>query len=38
MKEDLIEPEKVRTIQEVLYGFLLDEVINFNGEFMPIIG
>jgi hypothetical protein len=33
MKEDLIEPESVRAIQESLYGFLLDEVINPAGEF-----
>jgi hypothetical protein len=33
MKEDLIEPGKVRTIQEALGGFLLDEFINRNGEF-----
>ena len=28
MKENLIEPERIRTIQEAFYGFLLDEVIN----------
>ena len=33
MKEDLIEPERIRTIQESLCGFLLDEVINRKGEF-----
>jgi hypothetical protein len=33
MKEDLIEPERVRAIQESLCGFLLDEVINPVGEF-----
>jgi hypothetical protein len=33
MKEDLIELEKVRAIQEGLYGFMLNEVINPNGEF-----
>ena len=33
MKEDLIEPERIRAIQEALCGFLLDEVINLNGEF-----
>ena len=33
MKEDLIELERVRAIQEALCGFLLDEVINPNVEF-----
>ena len=33
MKEDLIEPARIRGIQESLYGFLLDEVINPKGEF-----
>ena len=33
MKEDLIEPERIRAIQEALCGFLLDEVINPKGEF-----
>ena len=33
MKENLIEPKRVRAIQEGLCGFLLDEVINPNGEF-----
>jgi len=33
MKEDLIEPERIRAIQESLRGFLLDEVINRKGEF-----
>jgi hypothetical protein len=33
MKEDLIEPERIRAIQESLYGFLMDEVINSAGEF-----
>ena len=33
MKEDLIELEKIRAIQESICGFLLDEVINPNGEF-----
>ena len=33
MKENLIEPERIRAIQEVLCGFLLDEVINSKGEF-----
>jgi len=33
MKEDLIELERIRAIQESLCGFLLDEVINRKGEF-----
>ena len=33
MKEDLIEPARIRAIQESLCGFLLDEVINPKGEF-----
>ena len=33
MKENLIETERIRAIQEGLCGFLLDEVINTNGEF-----
>ena len=33
MKENLIEPKKIRAIQEGLCGFLLDEVINPKGEF-----
>ena len=33
MKENLIESERIRAIQEGLCGFLLDEVINPNGEF-----
>ena len=33
MNEDLIEPERIRAIQESIGGFLLDEVINPNGEF-----
>ena len=33
MKEDLIEPVRIMAIQESLYGFLLDEVINPKGEF-----
>ena len=33
MKKNLIEPERIRAIQEALCGFLLDEVINPNGEF-----
>jgi len=33
MSEDLIEPERVKAVQEQLMGFLLDEVVNPNGEF-----
>ena len=33
MKENLIESERIRAIQEALCGFLLDEVINPKGEF-----
>ena len=33
MKEDLVEPARIRAIQESLNGFLLDEVINPKGEF-----
>ena len=33
MREDLIEQERIRAIQESICGFLLDEVINPNGEF-----
>ena len=33
MKENLIEPERIRAIQEALCEFLLDEVINPKGEF-----
>ena len=33
MKSNLIEPERIRAIQEALCGFLLDEVINPKGEF-----
>ena len=33
MKENLIEPERIRAIQEALCGFLLDEMINPKGEF-----
>ena len=33
MKEDLIEPERIRAIQELFCGFLLDKVINRKGEF-----
>ena len=33
MKNDLIQPERIKVIQESICGFLLDEVINPNGEF-----
>ena len=33
MAEALIEPEIIKAIQESIYEFLLDEVINPNGEF-----
>ena len=33
LKKNLIEPERIRAIQEALCGFLLDEVINPKGEF-----
>ena len=33
MKVNLIEPERIRAIQEALCGFLLDEMINPKGEF-----
>ena len=33
MKEDLIEPERIRAIEESLCGFLVEEVINRKGEF-----
>ncbi|RLM69144.1 hypothetical protein C2845_PM17G13160 [Panicum miliaceum] len=33
MKEELIEPERVRAVQEEICGFLLDEVINPKEEF-----
>ena len=33
MKEELLETEKIRAIQEQLSGFLLDEVVNPAGEF-----
>jgi hypothetical protein len=33
MKEELIEPERIRAIQEEICGFLLDQVINPEGEF-----
>ena len=33
MAEDLIQPERIKAIQESICGFLLDEVINPTGEF-----
>ena len=33
MVEDLIQPQRIKAIQESIYGFLLDKVINPNGEF-----
>ena len=33
MVEELIQPERIEAIQESICGFLLDEVINPNGEF-----
>ena len=33
MAESLIEPARIRAIQESLCGFLVDEVINQKGEF-----
>jgi len=33
MKEYLIEQKRIKAIQESIYGFLLNEVINPNGEF-----
>ena len=33
MKEDLIEPGRIRAIQESICGFLMNEVINPKGEF-----
>ena len=33
MNEDLIEPARIRAIQELIRGFLMDEVINLKGEF-----
>ena len=33
MADDLIQPERIKAIQESICGFLLDEVINPNGEF-----
>ena len=33
MENALIQPERIKTIQESICGFLLDEVINPTGEF-----
>ena len=33
MKEELIEMARVRAIQEAMYRFMLDEVINPKGKF-----
>ena len=33
MVDALIQPERIKAIQESICGFLLDEVINPNGEF-----
>ena len=33
MENTLIQPEKIKAIQESICGFLLDEVINPTGEF-----
>ena len=33
MADDLIQSERIKAIQESICGFLLDEVINPNGEF-----
>ena len=33
MADALIQPERIKAIQESICGFLLDEVINPNGEF-----
>ena len=33
MENDLIQPERIKAIQESICGFLLDEVINPTGEF-----
>jgi hypothetical protein len=33
MAEDLIQLQRIKAIQESICGFLLDEVINPNGEF-----
>ena len=33
MAEDLIQPERIKAIQESICGFILDEIINPTGEF-----
>ena len=33
MEDALIEPERIKVIQESICGFILDEVINPTGEF-----
>ena len=33
MENDLIQPERIKAIQEAICGFILDEVINPTGEF-----
>ena len=33
MADALIQPERIKAIQESICGFLLDEVINLTGEF-----
>ena len=33
MVDDLIQSERIKAIEELICGFLLDEVINPNGEF-----
>ena len=33
MAKDLIQPQRIKAIQELICGFLLDEVISPNGEF-----
>jgi len=33
MAEALIQPERIKTIEESICGFLLDEIINPTGEF-----
>ena len=33
MAEDLIQPQRIKAIQESICGFILDEIINPTGEF-----
>ena len=33
MAEALVHPERIKTIQESICGFILDEVVNPTGEF-----